>query len=316
MVRYTICKFDSYRYDQQTKRLTKMAINVLPVCIETRELARLASKQYSKNYTNVDNSKLPKALKTNLGIVYKALFDTEIPEDDYTYTVRAVDGIFSRLYGPSLGIFPDETEPFAAIKWGEKFYKLNEKDLKLNIGVYNFTGRGDDECLYVTVREGKETYKLPVSIKSIWDDTTNEYQDIDVAEVEAAIDEGTSLVGLIGTHYVYNGGDGEQKNTQSFGVNDLPEGVYTVTSFEAKSTSWGENYLMTFSPAATSVLGLDEGVTAQCWSNKMLRFEFEMQPTMPATLEVLSDRRGKKIARLHCESYANAVDDNFSDFDF
>ena len=66
----------------------------IDVNLSERNRARLESRSYESNYTDVPNRALPEALRGELGVIYEALTGDTLPEDSNTFTVRANGGTF------------------------------------------------------------------------------------------------------------------------------------------------------------------------------------------------------------------------------
>ena len=90
---------------------TKIDVN-----LSERNRARLETKTYDSNYTDVPNRALPEALKDEMGVIYEALTGDALPEDSHTFTVRANSGTFKRLYSPT--VFSTEGNAGVIIRWG------------------------------------------------------------------------------------------------------------------------------------------------------------------------------------------------------
>ena len=91
--------------------------------------ARLEVKRYESDYTNVPNSVLPEALRTNLGVIYEALSGQPLPEDSHTFTVKSEQGKYKRLYKPSL--VKSATTETLCVRWGEAELGLEVEKGKL-----------------------------------------------------------------------------------------------------------------------------------------------------------------------------------------
>ena len=95
----------------------------IDVNLSERNRARLETKSYESNYTDVPNRALPPALKDELGVIYEALTGDDLPEDSNTFTVRADGGTFKRLYSPT--VMSTEGNAGVIIRWGDRDIPLD-----------------------------------------------------------------------------------------------------------------------------------------------------------------------------------------------
>ena len=145
-----------------------MAINIkdLKLSITNPELAGLANRNYTQNFTNVPNKNLPTAIKEALQVVYYGLTGTDLDLGSNTLAVSAKDGQLQRLYTPKLYSKPDGKSCY--IRWGDTEIALDTADGKLTpvikvkgykVGVkftaFNPSGRGEDPAVEIKVTPPK-----------------------------------------------------------------------------------------------------------------------------------------------------------------
>lgn len=85
------------------------------VTLSEVNMARLSAKTWDDMYTQVPNTKLPDVLKQQLGVIYNTLTGEAFPQVGSTYLVRADNGVFKKVYSPS--VYKTE-EGNVIIRWG------------------------------------------------------------------------------------------------------------------------------------------------------------------------------------------------------
>ncbi len=273
-----------------------MAIRTLDLSAKNVAFARLQSKAYTSQYTPVPNSALPKSMQADLGVIYKELTGEEMSQGDNTLLVKADSGVMIRMFTP---VVVNQNHKFA-IKWGQKLVELNVVDGKLTNdtkcvfkpGVFNFSGRGNDNCIFIQVKSGADTIRMPLVVRMA--DYNNQLEPAEFAVMFE--DDLEELLPLIAVNKQGNGGSSAQAETISF--KNLDEGEYTITGYREVTTSYGINHILMLK----GVPGFSDGV--QCWGHNSIKNVLLSKPVIseqePATLTIISktERADGKI-RVH-----------------
>ena len=141
-------------------------VNTIQVGTGSPDLAPLAGREYSSQYTALPNANMPKAMRRDLDKVFSALTGEELPLEENTFLIKAEDGVYTRLFGPVLKAGNDgveDTETGSAyIQWGNRFIPISlTKDgvvtysstLEAEFSEFDFSGRGSDISFMVSVDE-------------------------------------------------------------------------------------------------------------------------------------------------------------------
>lgn len=157
-----------------------VTFEVIDVATDSEALVMLAAREYTSDYTALPNANLPKALRNQLSLVYEFLTGEELPLEENTFLVKALDGSYNRLFGPVLNVGSSEVEGLEDsrlyIRWGQKYIPLNlskgamtlddGREVEVEFGQYNFSGRGEDAALFVSYEsDSGVTYQLPVAVR-------------------------------------------------------------------------------------------------------------------------------------------------------
>lgn len=150
------------------------SLHKIDIGLDPKNNARLAMKEYSKEYTNVPNTSLPQNLFNDLNVIYQYLYDTELPLNDYTFLIKARDGKFSKVYSPA--IYVSRLDKNLVIKWGSEFIPIlidngelklkNGKKCKLVFKQEKVNGY-DNPVLTSSFSVGKEMYSMSFPIRRV-----------------------------------------------------------------------------------------------------------------------------------------------------
>lgn len=295
-----------------------MAIRSINLSSTNPAFARLAARSYDRQYCPVPNTSLPKVILNDLGVIFKGLTGEEMPKDDNTILVKADEGVFTRMFTP---VLVNDQDGYA-IRWGSRIIPLTIKDTKLSAadskltfkaGVYNFSGRGENVCLFALMKEAEtgDTVKMPIVVRfASWDSP------LDKDEFDAMFSE--DLEGLllqIAENKQPTGG--QRTNEEILSFRDLIEGDYSVIDYREVTTSYGKNHILTLE----GVPGYGESVA--CWGHSSIKNILLAQPVIskdePAILSILSkeqtkDGKWRIKASLAVSSFAE--DDDFCSIEF
>jgi hypothetical protein len=297
-------------------------VDTLQVGTSSPDLAPLAGRLYDGQYTALPNANMPKALRKGLDKVFIALTGEELPLDENTFLIRALDGVYNRLYGPILKAGSDEVDGTQSgsfyIQWGDRFIPVSlgkegvtveingqAVNLEAEFSEFNFSGRGDDPALMIAVDEedGSGQVVLPVAIRFIdWQNPP------DTKALNAQMKKGKEAEILSLVQEVTAKGNGNASRADyDIEFRDLEEGMsYEVISYRACETKYGVSYRITL------VNHPSEGKTSECWAHSTLRpllaTQPEITPDSPATLNIkektVSENDGK--TRIRCSMILSA----------
>lgn len=284
-------------------------VDVLNVGTSSPDLAPLAGREYEKSFVSLPNANLPKAMRIGLDKVYMALTGEELPLETNTFLIKAEDGVYSRLFGPILKAGSDDVEGTqsgsAYIQWGDRYIPVSlgkegvtvdingqAVSLEAEFSEFNFSGRGDDHALMISVDEedGSGQVVLPVAVRFIdWKNPP------EVKALNAFMKKGKEAEILSSIQEAAARGTGNrQQADHEIDFRDLEEGEsYTVVSYRGVDTQYGKSYriILADHPA--------EGETAECWAHASLR------PLLATNPEISVD----KPATIHIKEKSTTSDD-------
>lgn len=322
-------------------------INALDINLEGKNRARLISRKWAKDYTNIPNSALPANILEGLQEVYKFLSGEELSLEDYTFLVRAIDGRFKKVFSPA--IFMAAENKGLAIKWGATVIPINIEDNALKIpgqkSKYSFKIKTmpvngyDNVVIALVFNSAGTTYSMPFPVKlaSLENKFTEE-------ELEVAIEDGDfeSLNAMLSQlpsgdagEKEYSGSGGQMEGPVIKMVN-LPTGAYPITAFRRYKNSYGSQHLLqafTETPFKANVsFKNDDGeweneiktiegkfiLKANSSTNKKLISDPVITPETPATLTVIGEGEynGNKYVKTELEVQAYTVDDEILSLNF
>ena len=220
------------------------------VNLSDRNRARLESRSYESNYTDVPNRALPESLKAELGVIYEALTGDDLPEDSNTFTVRADSGTFKRLYSPT--VMSTEGNTGAIIRWGDRDIPLTFAPGKVSVeGAAAKTkfafkddtvGKYEEAVLSVSIASSGVLYTMPFPVRSAdWENRVNgDILDALLEESPEKIPENLAVAGDPSKR----GEGGPRLNGYIIKVAELPLGSYSLTSYRTRETQYGLDYLI------------------------------------------------------------------------
>ena len=222
----------------------------IDVNLSERNHARLETKTYDSNYTDVPNRALPEALREELGVIYEALTGEDLPTDSNTFTVRADSGTFKRLYSPT--VFSTEGNAGVIIRWGDRDIPVTFDSGKIVVeGALPKTkfafkddliGKYEEPVLSVSIAKAGTLYTMPFPVRSAdWENRVN--GDILDALLEESPDKIAEQLAVAGDPSK-RGEGGPRMQGYIVKVAELPLGTYTLTSYRSRETSYGITYLV------------------------------------------------------------------------
>ena len=169
--------------------MTTATFSVTTIDLSTNapQLAPLSGREYTSEYTSLPNANLPKALRKDLNSIFQFLTEEELPLDENTFLIKSRDGVYFRLFGPVLKAGAEGVEGTSDgklyIQWGPRyiplttvkggFTKSDGTVIEAEFGSYNFSGRGEDPALFVSVDVEDGQLVLPVAVRfTDWENPT------------------------------------------------------------------------------------------------------------------------------------------------
>ena len=310
----------------------------IDVNLSERNRARLETKSYDSNYTDVPNRALPPALKDELGVIYEALTGEDLPDDSNTFTVRADGGTFKRLYSPT--VMSTEGNAGVIIRWGDRDIDVSFTSGKIKVDSaaaktkFSFKddliGKYEEPVLSVSIAKEGTLYTMPFPVRSAdWENRVN--GDILDALLEESPDKIAEQLAIAGDPSKRGEGGGPRLQGHIIKVSELPIGKYTLTAYRPRETQYGLDYLIQAvidEPFVASTRVKDE-VTDE-WGDaevevsgfcivkpnnalkKLLAAEPIIDTDNPATLAVTEhgEYNGFKTAKvnLKCSAFVDAAD--------
>ena len=222
----------------------------IDVNLSERNRARLESRSYDANYTDVPNRALPEVLRGELGVIYEALTGDALPEDSNTFTVRADSGTFKRLYSPT--VFSTEGNEGVIVRWGDRDIPVQFAEGKIKVEgadrkvKFSFKddqiGKYDEPVLSVSIAKEGTLYTMPFPVRSAdWENRMS--GDILDALLEESPDKIAENLGVAGDPSK-RGTAGPSFQGHFIKASELPLGVYALTSYRARETNYGTDYLI------------------------------------------------------------------------
>lgn len=287
--------------DLITKDQTKMtaaAFSVTTIDLSTGSpsLAPLSGREYSSEYTSLPNANLPKALRKDLSTVFEFLTGEELPLDENTFLIKARDGVYSRLFGPVLKAGADGVEGTANgalyVQWGPKFIGLNAvkggftlangTEVEAEFGSYNFSGRGEDPALFISVDTEEGQLVLPVAIRfTDWENP------VDPKALNAMLKKTpASVVDLIAPVAERKSGGRVETDAEADFKELEIDFPYQVVNYYPCKTSYGVSYRVAIKDYPV------EGSIAGAWAHSSIRPLLATKPEIteekPAVLTIRS----------------------------
>ena len=222
----------------------------IDVNLSERNRARLETKTYESNYTDVPNRALPENLKEELGVIYEALTGEGLPEDSNTFTVRADGGTFKRLYSPT--VFSTEGNEGVIIRWGDRDIPLTFESGKIKVdGAAAKTkfafkddtiGKYEEAVLSVSIAQSGTLYTMPFPVRSAdWENrVSGDVLDALLEESPDKIAENLQVAGDPSKR----GEGGPRMQGHIIKVAELPIGTYQLTSYRSRETQYGMDYMI------------------------------------------------------------------------
>jgi hypothetical protein len=273
------------------------SVTTIDLSTNAPQLAPLAGREYTSEYTSLPNANLPKALRKDLNTVFEFLTGEELPLDENTFLVKSRDGVYFRLFGPVLKAGADGVEGTSDgqlyIQWGPRYLPVNiikggfttsdGREMEAEFGSYNFSGRGEDCAMFVSVDTDNGQLVLPVAVRfTDWENP------LEPKALNALLKKKPEEVVTLVQKVAAKGGGGNRVEADSeVDFRNLEiQTPYEVVGYYQCKTSYGLTYriLINNYPAEAQVAG--------AWAHSSIRPLLSTKPEItrekPATLTLRS----------------------------
>lgn len=305
----------------------QFTVTTIDLSTNSPQLAPLAGREYASEYTSLPNANLPKVMRRDLDTVFQFLTGEELSLDENTFLIKSRDGVYFRLFGPVLkagadGIEGTETGKLY-IQWGPRFIPIatvkggftleDGTELEAEFGSYNFSGRGEDPTLFLSVDVQDGQLVLPVAVR--FTDWENPPEPKALSALLKKKPE--DVIGIIQPVTAKGGGDRIEQDSE-VDFRDLPiDEPFEVIGYYPCKTSYGLTYRVLIDNYP------EEGQVAGAWAHSSIRPLLSTKPEItrekPATLTIRSKEErddGKIRLRSTLLLSAQEVDADALNLDF
>ena len=275
------------------------SVTTIDLSTNAPQLAPLSGREYTSEYTSLPNANLPKGLRRDLDTVFQFLTGEDLPLDENTFLIKSRDGIYFRLFGPVLKAGAEGVEGTSDgqlyIQWGPRYLPLNVvkggftkpdgTEIEAEFGSYNFSGRGEDPALFLSVDTEDGQLVLPVAVRfSDWENPT-EPKALN-ALLKKKPEDAVALIQKVAAKGSGSSGPRIEADSE-VDFRDLEVQVpYEVINYYPCKTSYGLTYRIMIANYPT------EGQVAGAWAHSSIRPLLSTKPEItrekPATLTLRS----------------------------
>lgn len=275
------------------------SVTTIDLSTNAPQLAPLAGREYTSEYISLPNANLPKALRKDLDVVFQFLVGEELPLDENTFLIKSRDGVYFRLFGPVLKAGAEGIEGTSDgkvyIQWGPRYLPLtlvkggfvrpDGTEIEAEFGSYNFSGRGEDPALFISVDTESGQLVLPVAVRfSDWENPT------EPKALNALLKKKPEDVVALVQKVTAKGSGGSGPRIEADSEVDFREldvqVPYEVINYYPCKTSYGLTYRIMINNFP------EEGQIAGAWAHSSIRPLLSTKPEItrekPATLTLRS----------------------------
>lgn len=275
------------------------SVTTIDLSTNAPQLVPLAGREYTSEYISLPNANLPKALRKDLDVVFQFLVGEELPLDENTFLIKSRDGVYFRLFGPVLKAGAEGIEGTSDgkvyIQWGPRYLPLtlvkggfvrpDGTEIEAEFGSYNFSGRGEDPALFISVDTESGQLVLPVAVRfSDWENPT------EPKALNALLKKKPEDVVALVQKVTAKGSGGSGPRIEADSEVDFREldvqVPYEVINYYPCKTSYGLTYRIMINNFP------EEGQIAGAWAHSSIRPLLSTKPEItrekPATLTLRS----------------------------
>jgi hypothetical protein len=277
------------------------SVTTIDLSTNAPQLAPLSGREYTSEYTSLPNANLPKSLRKDLDTVFQFLTGEELPLDENTFLIKSRDGVYFRLFGPVLKAGADGIEGTANdqlyIQWGPRylpvivtkggFTKTDGTEIEAEFGSYNFSGRGEDPALFISVDTDDGQLVLPVAVRFVdWENPT-EPKALN-ALLKKKPEEVISLIQKVTAKGAGAGGPRIEADSEVDFRNLDVNVPYEVINYYPCKTSYGLTYRIMIANYP------EEGQVAGAWAHSSIRPLLSTKPEITREKPAILTLRSKE----------------------
>lgn len=272
------------------------SVRTIDLASNSKDFIPLSAREYKSDYTPLPNANLPQSLRFDLNVFFQLLTGEELSLEENTFLIKSYEGVYSRLFGPVLkvgqeGVGNTENDKLY-IQWGPRFIPLtsspgqmltqNNTELDVEFSTYNFSGRGDDPALLLSVDTEEGQLVMPIVVR--FADWENPIEPKVLNTMLKKTPE--KLVEVIQKVSSKTGNGGSRERIEADAEVDFKElevnKPYEVIGYYPCKTSYGTSYRIFVNNVP------EESQTSVCWAHSSIRPLLATRPEItrdkPATL--------------------------------
>lgn len=156
------------------------SVRTVDIASNSKDFVSLGAREYKSDYVPLPNQNLPKGMQSDLGQFFTLLTgETEFPLEENTFLIKSYEGVYSRLFGPVLKVgqegVGDTKDGELYVQWGPRFIPLSVQpgkfltvagtEIDVEFSTFNFSARGEDPALMVSIDNESEQIVLPIAVR-------------------------------------------------------------------------------------------------------------------------------------------------------
>lgn len=275
------------------------SVRTVDIASNSKDFIALGAREYESDYTPLPNANLPKAMQADLAQFYTALTGEEFPLEENTFLIKSYEGVYSRLFGPVLKVGQEgvgNTEDGKLyIQWGPRFIPLtfepgkvstaNGNELDVEFSTFNFSARGEDPAMLISIDGESEQTVLPVAVRfADWENP------VEPKVLNTFLKKSPDKIAEVVQKVSAKSGGGSRERIEADSEIDFKEldvnKPYEVIGYYPCKTSYGLTYRIFLNHVP------DADKTAVAWAHSSIRPLLATRPEItrekPATLTLRS----------------------------
>jgi len=275
------------------------SVRTVDIASNSKDFIALSAREYESDYVPLPNGNLPKSLKADLASFFTLLTgEAEFPLEENTFLIKSNQGVYSRLFGPVLKVGQEgvgNTEPGKLyVQWGPRFIPLTFSpgkvttaagtEIDVEFSTFNFSARGEDAAMLVTLDMDSEQVVLPVAVRfADWENP------LEPKILNTMLKKTPEKLAEVVQKVSAKGGGGRERIEADAEVDFKELEVnrpYEVVGYYPCKTTYGISYRIFIN----NLPELDK--TSVCWAHSSIRPLLSTRPEItrekPATLTVRS----------------------------